>query len=406
MKTAPKLALLSTLYFSQGLPFGFFIQALPVLMRERGLDLTSIGLANLLVLPWALKFLWAPAVDRVRRTRVIVPLQAATIALLLALAAADPGTAGAFAPVLAGVLAINMLAATQDIATDGLAVDLLAPAERGLGNGIQVAGYRVGMILGGGALLIAFEHVGWAGTFVAMAAMLALATIPIALRRETEPERGRASAPQGPRRGFAEFVSRPGAWRWLSLLVAYKAGDALATGMLKTFMVDLGMTMGDVGRVLGIAGFLAGMSGALFGGWLAQRAGRRNALIASGILQSLAVLLYVFPATDAPVSTLWGIAAFEHFTGGMATAALFTAMMDMCRPDRAATDYTVQACAVVVATGLAQSASGALADGVGYAAHFAIAAALSLSGTLFVLRHPARESQFALAGAGAAGGRP
>jgi hypothetical protein len=59
------------------------------------------------------------------------------------------------------VLLINLLAATQDVATDGLAVDLLTSAERGWGNGVQVAAYRVGMILGGGLMLPSSTR--WAG---------------------------------------------------------------------------------------------------------------------------------------------------------------------------------------------------------------------------------------------------
>jgi hypothetical protein len=81
MKTATKLGLLSSLYLSQGLPFGFFTQALPVLLRKQGMSLPDIGLTHLLALPWALKFLWSPLMDRYgserlgRRRGYILPLQ-------------------------------------------------------------------------------------------------------------------------------------------------------------------------------------------------------------------------------------------------------------------------------------------------------------------------------------------
>ena len=111
----------------------------------------------MLALPWALKFLWAPVVDRYalprvgRRTSWIVPLQLLTAAPLLAVAGWPPSRS--LTPLLVTVFVVNLLAATQDIATDGLAVELLAPSERGLANGVQVGGYRLGMILGGGVLL-------------------------------------------------------------------------------------------------------------------------------------------------------------------------------------------------------------------------------------------------------------
>lgn len=213
MTTKRKLALLGTLYLSQGLPFGFFTQALPVLLREQGLSLPAIGFTYLLALPWALKFLWAPAVDRCRfrgmgrRRSWILPLQSAAIIALVFIAMAHP--ANALPLVLLGILTINLLAATQDIATDGLAVELLTARERGLGNGVQVAGYRVGMIIGGGFLLVAFQYLGWATTMIAMAGILVIATIPIALHRESATVESTATLGPG-RATLISFIRRPG----------------------------------------------------------------------------------------------------------------------------------------------------------------------------------------------------
>ncbi len=143
-QTTRKLGLLGSLYLSQGLPFGFFTGALPVLMRKQGYSLESIGLATMLALPWALKFLWAPLVDRHGWAKVglrrswILPLQAIMVIALLIISMLSDKAA---MPVLLGcVFVINLLAATQDIATDGLAVDILSAKERGLANGVQVAG--------------------------------------------------------------------------------------------------------------------------------------------------------------------------------------------------------------------------------------------------------------------------
>ena len=162
--TAGRAALLTSLYFAQGLPFGLFTQALPVMMRQQGYSLESIGLSNLLALPWVLKFLWAPWIDRISgpRRRVIVPLNVVAAGLLAALAVVSPG---AMVPLIVTVFLCNLAAATQDIATDALAVESLPPAERGIGNGVQVAGYRLGMVLGGGALVQLFDAKGWMFTF-------------------------------------------------------------------------------------------------------------------------------------------------------------------------------------------------------------------------------------------------
>ena len=184
-----KLLLLLSLYLSQGLPYGFFTQALPVLLRKQNISLEAIGLSSLLALPWALKFLWAPYVDRYsyrklgHRRSWIVPLQIAAIIIVLIIGLKGRENQG-INILLVGVFLTNLIAATQDIATDGLAVELLQSNERGFANGLQVAGYRLGMIIGGGVLLILHTYLGWSGIFYSMAAILLLATLPILLFKD------------------------------------------------------------------------------------------------------------------------------------------------------------------------------------------------------------------------------
>jgi MFS transporter, PAT family, beta-lactamase induction signal transducer AmpG len=377
MTTWRKLGLLGSLYFSQGLPFGFFVQALPVMLRRQGFSLGEIGLTSLLALPWALKFLWAPAVDRFgRRKGWIVPLQLAAV-LVLALLGSRAGGAS-MGLLMAAVLLLNLIAATQDIATDGLAVDMLSRSERGFANGLQVAGYRVGMIAGGGVLLILHDELGESGTFLAMAALTALATLPIAFARE--PRRARAAASHRTRSALLRFLGRAGAWRLLLLVVSYKAGDAFATGMLRPFLADSGLGLSEIGWLLGTVGFVAGLGGALAGGTLVNRLGRKNALLAFGLLQALTVLGCASLAIGEPSRTaLTLLCAAEHFAGGMATAALFTCMMDWCSREASATDYTIQASAVVIATGAASALSGLSAQSLGYFGHFCLAGVLAFA---------------------------
>ena len=394
MSSGHKLALLASLYLSQGLPFGFFTQALPVLLRKQGIGLPAIGLASLLALPWALKFLWAPFVDRHssqrfgRRRSLIVPLQLATVALCASLALQSSERTLPF--LLSAVLLTNLLAATQDIAADGLAVELLEPRERGLGNGVQVAGYRVGMIIGGGLLLVTFENIGWTPTFLAMAGVLALATVPIALHREKA--RSHSEAPRASRLAWLEYARLPGMLPWLAVLVTFKTGDALGTAMLRPFFVDLGLGLDDIGVLLGTVGFSAGLFGALAGGWAVGRLGRKRALLVFGVAQAAALGLYSLAAGGArSYLALAAFSALEHLTGGMATASLFTAMMDRTRPGRESSDYTLQASLVVIATGTASAVSGLSAAQLGYTAHFTLSALLGLAAVLFAayaLRDP------------------
>jgi MFS transporter, PAT family, beta-lactamase induction signal transducer AmpG len=387
LSTPARMGLLGSLYFSQGLPFGFFAQALPVLLRKEGFSLAEIGLSSLLAMPWALKFLWAPAVDRCSLARIgrrkswIVPLQLGSVAILAALA--SPAAGHSMTVLMGAVLLLNVVAATQDIATDALAVDMLAPAERGLANGLQVAGYRVGMVVGGGVLLVLHDRQGSSRIFLAMAALTALATLPIVAAREPPRMDGEGGRP----RGSTHFLRRPGAARLLVVIVSYKAGDAFATGMLRPFLADAGLGLADIGWLVGTVGFVAGLVGALAGGVLVNRLGRRSALLGFGLLQAAAVAGYAYLAVGRPsVAALYALCGAEHFAGGMATAALFTCMMDWCSRDASATDYTVQASAVVIATGAASAVAGFSAQALGYFGHFCLATVMALGALVAVWR--------------------
>ncbi len=402
---AGKIALLTSLYFSQGLPFGLFTQALPVLLRSRGASLPAVSLSGLLMAPWALKFLWAPLLDRAGargagRRRVIVVLQLASALVAAALAFVPVGAD--LTPLFVGVVVANLCAATQDVATDALAIDLLGPDERGLGNGVQVAGYRLGMIAGGGALLAAFELLGWPATFGIVSALLLAATLPLAFWRDrAEPAAPaaiglpyRGPPPPGPpstgdeapagEPGIGGFFRRPGVWPWLAFVASFKAFEAFGAAMLRPFLVDRGFGLADIGLAFGTVGSTASLGGALCGGLLVNRLGRRRSLVLFGVAQSACLggfALAAFAGASRPA--LVALCGAEHLAGGMATAALFTVMMDACRPEFAATDYTMQACANVIASGVASTLSGFAAERAGYGAHFAVAASLGALAAIF-----------------------
>ncbi len=390
MTTRAKLGLLACLYLSQGLPYGFFTKAVPYMMSQRDLALGTISLTSLLYLPWALKFLWAPMVDRHGRSRRVwvLPLQGCMVAVTVALAWLDP--AGPLLPILVGVAVINLLSATQDIPTDGLAVDLLTPPERGLGNGVQVGAYRVGMILGGGFVLLVIDLLGWRLSFLDMAAMMAFATLPILALREP-PRTPREAPAVGP--ALWACLRREGMAPWLLVLVLYKGFDALVGPLPVALMQRAGLTAADVGLAFGVAGSAAALLGAVVAGLSVRRYGRRPTLLVFGALQAVAVGLYAIPAvtgaTDLLTFTL--VVSADQFFGTLATVALFTMMMDAARPEAAATDYTVQASVVVVATGVSATAGGAIADLVGVGPFFLVAAGLTLAGVAGVallLRRP------------------
>jgi len=358
-----------------------------LLLTDAGLSLKAISATSLLFLPWALKFLWAPFVDhRGTRKQWLLPLQLAAVAGAVLLATRDLGEG--YLLVLAAAFVFNTIAACQDVATDGLAVRMLDTRARGLANGIQVGAYRAGMILGGGLLLWIFAKTGWATMFLCMAGLLALTVLPVLPLREP-PRDPLASRPATAQlaTGWLQRLRTPGMATFILLICFYKFGDSMVASLIGPFMRDAGLTKEMIAIMKGTVGSITSLLGAAAGGWLAFRFGRRWTLLTCGLLQTASLLCYVAAAVGlGGMQMFWAGTVVEHLFGSMATVALFTLMMDASDPEHASTDYTLLACAIVVAMGLANFAAASVADAAGYGVCFLLGLGLSGAGCLVLVR--------------------
>ena len=171
------------LYFSEGLPMGVFYDLFPVNMRQAGVSPSDIGLLSLLGLAWTVKFLWAPLVDALRRHRWWMAGANWGMAAVLATFALFPGAlAGGATWPWALLAAFTLLSATNDIATDGYTIELLAKGQYGVANGLRIGFYRVGMLVAGGLLVVA-GHMGTPGSPDWSASAVAPRKVPSASRR-------------------------------------------------------------------------------------------------------------------------------------------------------------------------------------------------------------------------------
>jgi len=406
----PTLVLLASLYCAQGLPSGLFAHSLPVLLRQNGVDLAVIGLLKLLALPWMLKALWAPWVDRIASERLghhrgwILPLQATVILCVATLATTSPSALfGSQLMLMLGlILVINLAAATQDIATDGLTVRLLPERWRGLGNSLQVGGYKVGMIISGSGLLLVMDRFGWSASLGGVALLLVLCTLPIWRfdeKRRIPHQHGAAETALGPRLLLAHYsglLAQPGMFAWLAIVLGFKLGDALGSPMIKPMLVDQGWTNAMLGQLTLISS-VAGIGGAVLGGALYARLGAYRALFLFGLLQALGIAAMALLVTrGGDVAMVYAIALGEQVADGMSTVALFAVMMRRCRPEHEGADFTLQASVQVLFAGLVGATSGVLAKSVGYVPLFVMAGTLGLM-ALGLLRFgiPAQESRTA-----------
>ncbi len=396
LSPANKFVLLSSLYTSQFLPSAFFFRSLPIFLRQQGASLQVIGLMSLLTLPWMLKFLWAPLVDRYGSRKWgnykswIVVTQ-----ILLAIASIACASINALDNeflLFLGVFLVVALAATQDIATDALAIGLLEPHERGWGNGIQSAGRGMGGILGGGVMLLVLNQLGWQMSLWILAGGVLLALLPLLWYREAGSSTGGVAVDcdRHPHTRQAtikyletllSFVRQSGAPIWLFFILLYVTGSSMAATMFRPLLVDLGLSMADIGWMTGIVGSGAAIIGSLLAGGLIKPLGRQRALILFGLLQAIAVVALTLPAIGIrnPV-VLYVISTGEVLARCLANTALFTVMMDKSRRETAGSDYTLQSSVFIIGHHVGVPAlSGFIAAALGYTGVFLIGFVICLA---------------------------
>ncbi len=386
------LSVLSALYFTQGLPFGFQALALPVYLRQSGVALTTIGLLGLLSVPWLVKPVWGPLVDRYgTRRRWIVPLQGG-LALTCAAAALSPPTSHAGMVALLGlVFLMNLCAATQDVAVDGLAVDLLRAEDLGIGNTAQVVGYKVGMLTGGGVLVGLSADIGWRGLFLIMAGLVALA-LAVTLTVREAPRRAVERGSFGDIfRTLAAALLRRENVVLIVFLATYKLGESINDTMWKPFLVDAGLGARFIGWVNGTLGMAASIAGSLAGGWLATAMPLERALWypATARLVPLAAQAVV-AAVPAGKLVVGAVVVAEHFCGGALTTVVFATMMARTDKRVGASHFTALAAVEVMGKFPGGWISGPVAQAAGYPTAFALGTALSAAFLLVLARLTAR----------------
>ena len=155
---------LAMLGVASGLPLLLTGPTLQAWMKQSGVDLSTIGLLALTGLPYTLKFIWSPLVDRFalppgRRRGWILASQGSVALMLIAMAFADP--AGHTRWVAALALGVAFASATQDIAIDAYRTELLALRWQGLGTSLHIFGYRAGMIAAGAGAMVLADRTGW-----------------------------------------------------------------------------------------------------------------------------------------------------------------------------------------------------------------------------------------------------
>ena len=388
----PRMLLMAVLGFSSGLPIALTGSTLQVWMAKTGIDLRTIGIFSLIGVPYTLKFLWSPLMDRFvppwlgRRRGWIILVQFVLFIAISAMGFSSP--AHALAAIAALAFFVAFTSASQDIVIDAYRTDLLREEERGAGTAASIVGWRIGVLVSGALALILSDRIGFQSTYLLMAGFMVVGIVGAAFAPEPDTRvaapKSMAEAVWGP---LTDFFSRPSAWMMLLAIILYKLGDAYAGSMTSVFLIKLGFSASDVGKINKGLGLVSLLTGAAIGGSLMVRLGLFRSLLFFGALQLVSNLSFTALAW---IGKSYGAMAFavgfENLSSGMGTAAFVAFLMSLCNRRYTATQYALLSSLASLGRVFIAPTSGYVVESIGWAGFFSLAAITGLPGLLLVWR--------------------
>lgn len=424
------LAYVGWLYLVQGIPYGLQDKFIPLQLRSKGLSYSSVSLLKALFVPWATKGLWAPVVEvwGGRQRWLFMSL----LALGITAYAGSHVSLENVVSVGCMLLSLNMFSAVQDVAVDGLALQLLPEEQLGLGNTIQVVLYKVGWLLGGAGFTYLVALTDWSMTFIILALIYMLTAILVTVGPANDDDKsqeediflakdnnvqddngGRSQSHRGSRVIEAmsilkDVVYTPGTF-WLSIYVfLYKMGERGAVNNMPLFLLDSGMSKEQLAFWNGIVSQGLSIVGSFYGGIILSRKHKsvKDILYSHSLYRFLTILVQfvlivmwdqnIFTkAENIFIFYAVGILSicFLSYSSGLISTASFTLMMQvsrLCQKKTQASHYSAVASVEITGKLVFAILAGFIIDYAGMASSFALFSVLSMLPLIILRAIPVR----------------
>ncbi len=379
--------------FSSGIPLALTSSTLQAWLKREGVDIATIGLLALASLPYSLKFIWAPLLDRFmppllgRRTGWIFLAQLALVFAIIGLALTRP--AQSIAMVSAFTFLVAFFSATQDISVDAYRVEILKKEELGLGASLYIAGYRVALLVSGGVALGLAKYFSYPTVFLMTAATMSVGMVAAWIG----PEATHAPAPPKTLQEavvlpFVSFFKMPGAVEILIFILIYKLDTVLASALLTPFFLDLGFNETEIAAVFKGFGFFATIGGTIFAGAMMVKLGIERSLWVFGLAQAVAGFsLMALAGLGKNYGMLMFSVAAENACSGMGTAAFSAFLMSLCNKKYTATQYALLTSFMALGRTLGQAPTGYLVRALGWQQYFLLSILIAIPGLMMLTRY-------------------
>ena len=390
--TQRKMAAILILGFASGLPLWLTARTLQAWMTVEGVDLTTIGLFALVTLPYSLKFLWAPVLDRYvppflgRRRGWLVVTQVMLLITIGAMGLIDPQTSLKLLALNAVLIAF--FSASQDIVYDAYKIDVLEERELGAGAAIGVLGYRIALLVTGSLAFVLADRMSWQMVYMLMS-LLMLIGIAASI---WAPEPLVTGKPQTMREAvvlpFRDFFHRMGGGWFVVIMgftILYQLSDRLGQNMVTPFLLAVGFSQTEIGAIQGGIGLVSTIVGVIAGGAIIARIGVNRALWAFLLLQIASNLAYYWIALAGPDRGILTIAIIiENLSGGMVTAVFVAYLMSLCSRQFSATQFALLSSVMAAARDVLVTPAGAIAESTGWPTFFIITVAAGIPAAILL----------------------
>jgi PAT family beta-lactamase induction signal transducer AmpG len=382
----PKMAILLLFGFSSGLPFYLTSKTLQAWMTTAHVDLATIGFFSLVTLPYSLKFVWAPLMDRYippflgRRRGWVLITQILLLLAIAAMALHDP--ARGLEMLAINAIAITFFSASQDISLDAYRTDVLQDREMGAGAAVFVLGYRIAMISTGALAFFLADRNQWPAVYLVLSKLLVVGIATTFIAPEPvlndAPPKTLFEAVVLP---FADFFQRvgPRAVLVLVFIVVYKYSDSLAGSMTTPFLLQAGFSQSEVGAVFLGVGVVATIAGVVVGGAMMGKVGINRALWLFVVFQGLSNLTY-YGLSLSGKNHAFMVAAIitENFGLGLVSAGMTAYIMEMCNKRFTATQFALLSSLMAASRDILVAPAGKLVESIGWPGFFLLTVAMAI----------------------------
>jgi PAT family beta-lactamase induction signal transducer AmpG len=373
-----KLFYIGFIYFFSGLPFGFFYTFIPVFFRSEGIDLKTIGLFSIAGLPWSLRLLFAPFIDRYFYKSFWMGLSLIGISIsIFALSFFTPATVSFFI----FLFFLTFFSTLFDTASDGFIVEWIPSEILGKANGIRISAYRISLIIFGGGIVAISHYLGFKIIFYILSIVTLLSGIFLIFNSFLKVSSKKVSISFTSQfiEPLKEILKRDRVFLLLFFVLTYKIGDALLGAMVYPFWVDRGFNRLEIGLISGTLGSVFTILGSLLGGYLTSLWSIKNSLLILGFFQSFSNLGYTIASLPyLPKETVYFASFFESFSGGLGTAAFLTFLTNLCKREFSSTQYAVFSTLFNLSLTFSRTFSGYGVSYLGYTYFFLITFFISL----------------------------